>query len=190
MRLRRSSGFTLIELLVVVAILGILVAIALVNYRNAIERARQRRSMGDMRSLSTAVEAYAGDFGRYPPASGFTLPVGLELPTGNLEATGPYLRPTYIRSVPLKDGWNSWFGYGTTPARTDYILRSPGQEGERGDGPSLRADDRPDGRHHPGQRPVRSVAGRRSAVKVVSRGSGVPVVLVADTLRRSRERGV
>jgi general secretion pathway protein G len=129
MRQRRSPGFTLIEILVVVAILGILAAIALVNYRNAIERARQRRSMGDMRSLSTAVEAYAGDFGRYPPASGFTLPVGLDLPAGNLEATGPYLRPTYIRSVPLKDGWNSWFGYGTTPEKTDYILRSTGREG-------------------------------------------------------------
>jgi type II secretion system protein G len=130
MRQRRPPGFTLIEVLVVVAILGILAAIALVNYRNAIERARQRRSMGDMRGLSTAVEAYAGDFGRYPPASGFTLPVGLVLPTGDLEATGPYLRPTYIRSVPLKDGWNSWFGYGTTPARTDYVLRSAGQKGE------------------------------------------------------------
>jgi type II secretion system protein G len=130
MRQRRSTGFTLIELLIVVAILGILVAIAAVNYRNAIERARQRRSMGDMRALSTALEAYAGDFGRYPPASGFVLPAGLDLPTGNLEDTAPYLKPTYLRAVPLRDGWNSWFGYGTTPARTDYALRSVGRAGE------------------------------------------------------------
>ena len=68
--------------------------------------------------------------GRYPPASGFTLPVGLALPTGNLEETGPYLRPTYLRSVPPRDGWNSWFGYGTTTAMTDYVLRSAGQKGE------------------------------------------------------------
>jgi type II secretion system protein G len=129
MRQRRPPGFTLIEVLVVVAILGILAAIALVNYRIAIERARQRRSMGDMRSLATAVEAYAGDFGRYPPASGFILPAGLDLPTGNLEDTTPYVRPTYLRAVPLKDGWSSWFGYGTTQARTDYALRSAGREG-------------------------------------------------------------
>ncbi|MRR13505.1 type II secretion system protein, partial [bacterium] len=129
MRQRRSPGFTLIEVLVVVAILGILAAIALVNYRNAIERARQRRSMGDMRGLSTAIEAYGGDFGRYPPPSGFILPIGLDLPTGNLEATAAYIRPTYLRSVPLKDGWNSWFGYGTTQPGTDYILRSAGRGG-------------------------------------------------------------
>jgi type II secretion system protein G len=129
MRQRRSPGFTLIEVLVVVAILGILAAIALVNYRNAIERARQRRSMGDMRGLSTAIEAYAGDFGRYPPSSGFVLPAGLALPTGNLEATAAYIRPTYIRAVPLRDGWNSWFGYGTTQPGTDYVLRSTGREG-------------------------------------------------------------
>ncbi len=130
MRHRRAGGFTLVEVLIIVAIIGILVAIAAINYRNAIERARQRRTMGDIRSLSSAVEAYAMDFGRYPPTSGFTLPPGLALPDESLEATRAYLEPTYIRATPLVDGWNSWFGYGTSTVFTDYVLRSNGRGGE------------------------------------------------------------
>lgn len=129
MRARRSDGFTLIELLVTVAILGIVMAIAIINYRNAIDRARQRRSMSDMRSLATGMEAYATDHNRYPPSAAFTLPVGLDLPTGNLDTTRPYLQPTYLRFAPVTDGWNSWFLYGTTAERTDYAIRSAGREG-------------------------------------------------------------
>jgi general secretion pathway protein G len=127
---RRSTGFTLIELLVVVAIIGILVAIAAINYRNAIERARQRRAMADMRSLSTALESYSIDFSRYPPSAAFTLPAGLSLPTDNLEVARGYIQPTYIRAAPMVDGWNSWFAYGTTPTKNDYALRSNARLGE------------------------------------------------------------
>ena len=129
MRHRRCTGFTLIELLVVVAILGIIVAIAVINFLNAIERARQRRSMSDMRSLATAAEAYAADLDRYPPASAFVLPPGLDLPTVNLLDARSYLQPTYLKAVPMADGWNSWFLYGTTPSRTEYALRSAGRGG-------------------------------------------------------------
>ena len=135
MRLRRRAGFTLIELLIVVAIIGLIVAIAVVNYWNAIGRAKQRRTMGDMRALSTGIEAYALDFGRYPPPSGFVLPEGLSLPDGNLVRAQNYLQPTYLRAVPLLDGWNSWFTYGTTTEHSDYVLRSVTLGGEAQDAP-------------------------------------------------------
>jgi type II secretion system protein G len=125
----RSRGFTLIELLIVVAIIGIIVAIAIVNMINAIQRAKQKRSMGDMKTLATAVEAYATDQNYYPAAAGYSLPTGLSLPTSTLGTVPPLLAPTYLRVVPLVDGWNSFLTYGTSPSRTDFVVRSAGADG-------------------------------------------------------------
>ena len=51
------NGFTLIELLIVIAIILILVAIALPNFLEAQIRAKTTKSLGEMRSLGTAVES-------------------------------------------------------------------------------------------------------------------------------------
>jgi type IV pilus assembly protein PilA len=61
---RREKGFTLIELLIVVAIIGIIVAIAIPNLLNAIQRAKQKKSMAEIRTIATAAEAYAVDYNR------------------------------------------------------------------------------------------------------------------------------
>ena len=74
MKKRNNKGFTLIELLIVVAIIGIIVAIAIPNLLNAIQRAKQKRTMGDMRTAGTAAEAYAVDFNHYPAAAGYRFP--------------------------------------------------------------------------------------------------------------------
>ena len=125
---RNSKGFTLIELLIVVAIIGIIVAIAIPNLLNAIQRAKQRRTMGDMRSAATAVEAYAVDLNRYPPAAGnYDLPFALVATTmGKMKN---YVSPTYIKAVPLADGWNSWFRYNTDATGNAYIFASGGKDG-------------------------------------------------------------
>jgi len=110
-------GFTLIEVLVVVAIIGILVAISAANLLNAIQRARQKRTMADMRTLALGIESFTTDFNRYPAAAGYVLPSGLALPTATLSTIHPQLTPTYIKMVPLRDGWDSWFTYSTDPTR-------------------------------------------------------------------------
>ncbi len=60
-------GFTLIELLIVVAIIAILAAIAIPNFLEAQIRGKFARAVCDMRTLATAVEAYAVDNNDYPP---------------------------------------------------------------------------------------------------------------------------
>jgi len=59
-------AFTLIELLVVVAIIAILAALAVPNFLEAQKRAKVSRVMADMRTVSTAVEAYHVDNNKYP----------------------------------------------------------------------------------------------------------------------------
>jgi type II secretion system protein G len=125
----RRRGFTLIELLIVVAIIGIIAAIAIVNMINAIQRAKQKRSMGDMKTIATAIEAYATDQNFYPAAAALSLPSGLALPTATLGTVAGTLNPTYLRTVPLSDGWNSYFQYGASTSRSDFVVRSTGADG-------------------------------------------------------------
>ncbi len=62
----RSSAFTLIELLIVVAIISILAGIALVNFLDAQVRSKASRAKADIKTIVTALEAYAVDHGGYP----------------------------------------------------------------------------------------------------------------------------
>jgi type II secretion system protein G len=66
---RFSGGFTLVELLVVIAILGILVTIGLTSFTSAQIRGRDAQRKSDLKQVSTALELYYSDYGRYPAAS-------------------------------------------------------------------------------------------------------------------------
>jgi type II secretion system protein G len=79
----REKGFTLIELLIVIAIIRILAAIAIPNLLNAVQRAKQKRTMGDMRALALAIEPYNVDHSMLPTAS---------CPSGQFTAPGPCAR--------------------------------------------------------------------------------------------------
>lgn len=91
--LPNGGAFTLIELLIVVAIIAILAAIAVPNFLEAQTRSKVSRSRADMRTLATAIEAYAVDQNRYPLNGILHADGTLQNPqvTGTLPAAHKYL---------------------------------------------------------------------------------------------------
>jgi type II secretion system protein G len=83
-----AAAFTLIELLIVVAIIAILAAIAVPNFLEAQVRSKVSRARSDLRTVATALEAYAVDHGRYPPNDGVynVLPAQISTPVAYLTA--------------------------------------------------------------------------------------------------------
>jgi type II secretion system protein G len=113
---RVSRGFTLIELLIVVAIIGIIAAVAIPNLLNAMDKAKQKRTMSDVRTISTAVEAYAVDTAAYP------------LSVGNWAALKAIINPYFIKDPPDVDGWSTTWEAATTANGSDYSVISLGKD--------------------------------------------------------------
>jgi general secretion pathway protein G len=62
----RQRGFTLIEMLVVCAIIGILSAAAVANYRRSIVKAKEAVLQQDLYTMRTLINQYFADKGKYP----------------------------------------------------------------------------------------------------------------------------
>lgn len=113
---RHGAGFTLVELLIVVAVIGIIASIALPNLLNALDKAKQKRTVADLKTIGTAVEAYSTDMAAYPRnVSSWT---GLRA----------IITPFFIKSAPDADGWSSTWDCSTTSNGSDYTITSIGRD--------------------------------------------------------------
>lgn len=110
--MRNNSGFTLIELLVVMVIIGLLAALVGPRFIRQEEKAKVKAAKAQIELLSTALDTFRLDVGRYP-----TSQEGLEAlrsqPGGLERWDGPYLK----KDVPL-DPWGK-----------PYVYKSPGDHG-------------------------------------------------------------
>ena len=130
----RQKGFTLIELLIVVAIIGIIAALLIPNFLDALQKAKQKRTVADMRNTGTAMFSWLTDQAGAAAAGAAATDVDLaNYVTIDVSTLNDTLVPQYLQAVPEKDGWKRdytyWLKTGTSVLdRTVMAIRSGGRD--------------------------------------------------------------
>lgn len=118
--MRRFLRKYLLEIVLVLLGSSFLAALAIPNFNTARDRSRQKKTMADMRTIATALEARATDVNSYrlPSRRG-------HVEYANLKRV---LAPTYIKELPRDDGWGRPLEFIT--GDQTYKISSLGRDGE------------------------------------------------------------
>ena len=118
-RRKRLTGFTLIEILIVIVILGLLSSLVAPTMFSKVASSKRKTAEAQMQMLSTALDTYRLDVGRYPAMLE-------ELRSSDEPAwDGPYMP----REIPV-DTWGNPYVYDPeVEGDTSYLLKSYGAGG-------------------------------------------------------------
>jgi general secretion pathway protein G len=122
-----QAGFTLIELLVVLVILVLLASLVAPRVVGYLGSSRTKAAKVQIQSLSTALELYKLDNGRYPTTNE-GLKALVEAPQGATSWNGPYLSK---KEAP-NDPWGRPFTYRSAGQNAAYEIVSLGADNQPG----------------------------------------------------------
>ncbi|MDF1880903.1 type II secretion system major pseudopilin GspG [Sulfurimonas sp. MAG313] len=133
--MKKRSAFTLIELLVVIVIIGLLASLVAPKFFGKLDDAKVKTAKAQVEMLSTSLDAFRLDTGRYPSTSEGLAILWKKRDSNIRGFNGPYL-PKAVK----EDPWGTPYDYkGESKNDNPYELLSFGANGTAG-GSDLDAD--------------------------------------------------
>jgi len=122
---RRQQGFTLIELLIVIAIIGIIAALLIPNFLDALNKAKQKKDMSTIRNTGEAWFSWYTDLFAGAAAAGQATTISMPA-TYDAANLATDLVPQYIQDLKEQDAWGSLFQFCREAALTDVMATAAG----------------------------------------------------------------